>query len=177
MASGMSSRLRAAVALLVALSALLLTAPPASAHARVKSSDPAEGATLDVGPDRVSITFTEELPADYSTIEVLGPDDRAYDEGGPSVNGTELSTDLSVLGPAGVYRIVWTVVSEDGHPVEGDIEFTLSTPGGGSGRELTEDEPSASEGDSGTWLWISAGVVGVGLAAAVGLVLSRRLGR
>ena len=54
---------RSAALLLLLLAALLsagvVTASPASAHASLVSTDPGEGARLSAVPDRVSLEFTE----------------------------------------------------------------------------------------------------------------------
>lgn len=47
------------VALLLALLFPVLTAGPASAHASVVSTDPADGSVLSTAPAAVSVTFSE----------------------------------------------------------------------------------------------------------------------
>ena len=51
--------LRAIAVTVLCVAALLLGAAPAFAHTRLQSSDPADGASLDAGPQRVSLTFNE----------------------------------------------------------------------------------------------------------------------
>lgn len=172
-----SGTVRALVATLVALSAVLLAAPPASAHARVVGSDPADGSTVDASPVRVTVTFSEDLPADYSSLTVVGPDRRGYDDGDIQVSGSELSTGLEPLGPAGTYVITWSVVSEDGHPVEGELRFDLSTAGVGEGHSVSGNGADAAVDQQGNRLgWIAGGVLGIAVAITAGLVVARRLG-
>ena len=59
-------RLLGAVAL--ALAALVAVAGPASAHAELLSSSPADGATLDRAPARLVLRFTEPVEIDRTSV-------------------------------------------------------------------------------------------------------------
>jgi copper resistance protein C len=179
-----------AVAVLTGL-ALLLAAAPALAHTRLQSSDPADGATLDAPPQRVSLTFNETMTPGFSTLTVIGPDGGRYETGEVSADGGTVSIAVLPLGPAGRYEIGYRVVSADGHPVTGSVAFTLSTPGPGAGAATAPPEPSAAPaaapsapappssaatddaGGAPVWPWIVGAVVLVG----GGVVAALRLGR
>ncbi len=182
-----------AVTLLAGL-ALLLGAGTALAHARLESSDPADGASLDTGPQRISLTFSDPMTADFNTITVVGPDNAHYETGPITAQDTTVSIGVGPLGPAGRYEIGYRVVSEDGHPVTGSVAFTLTTAGPGAaavasapaapatGPAAPEAAPPASAAaaantsDSGgapVWPWIVGAVVLVG----GGVVAALRLGR
>ncbi|MDN5932763.1 MAG: copper resistance protein CopC, partial [Pseudonocardia sp.] len=115
-----------AIALLCGL-ALLLGSGVASAHTRLLGSDPADGASLDAGPARVSLEFNETMQAGFSTITVVGPDGTRFQSGEVTADGAVVSIGVSPLGAAGDYEIGYRVISEDGHPVTGSITFTLTT--------------------------------------------------
>lgn len=177
--------LRALALTLVTGLALLLGATPALAHTQFLDSDPADGARLDTAPEQVTLTFNEAIPAEFSTITVIGPDGTGYHTGDVTAGENTVSTAVRPLGPAGRYEIGYRVISDDGHPVTGSVAFTLTAPGPGAStapsaaapatQAPVEVEPAAAAGDGGmpAWPWIAGAAVLVvgGVAAAL------RLGR
>jgi methionine-rich copper-binding protein CopC len=172
--------------------ALLLGSAPAFAHTRLESSDPADGASLDTPPQSVTLTFNEAIPADFSTVTVIGPDGVAYQTGPVTTVDGKVSTAVSPLGPAGRYEIGYRVVSDDGHPVAGSVSFTLTRPATptttaaaapttGDGRTAAAPAPvpataaasSPADGGMPIWPWVVGAVVLVG----AGVVAALRLGR
>ncbi|GAA0929724.1 copper resistance CopC family protein [Pseudonocardia zijingensis] len=179
-----------AVGLLAAL-ALLLGATPALAHSRLESSDPADGASLDSAPERITLTFNEDPTPGFSEVTVVGPDQVEYQSGDVTIEGSSVRVGVQPLGPAGTYRIGYRVVSADGHPIVGEVAFTLTAPGPGAAAPSTEPAPQAQAtpapaaaapsagsdggGDGGApvWPWIVGAVVLVG----GGVTAALRLGR
>ena len=110
---------RAAVAL-VALALVLLGAAPASAHAELLETDPAEGAVVETAPESVTLTFNEPVRLTSQEIAV-------YDAEGEEVassaaaNGPEVTVGLSDAATMdhGTYVLSWNVLSGDGHPIAG----------------------------------------------------------
>ena len=111
--------------------AATLTAGAASAHAARVSVDPAENATLSVGPARVSATFNEQLQTTFAAMTVVGPDGNLWSSGQPQVQGAVVSRGVRPLGPSGSYTVNYRVTSADGHVVSGSWSFRLTTPGTG----------------------------------------------
>jgi copper transport protein len=113
----------------VLLAGLLVgsAAAPASAHASLVSSDPAEGEVLTEAPDQVTLTFDE-------TVAVVDDGIKAYDAAGDPLDvdagakdevvNTDLPDDLA----DGTYVVVWRVVSSDGHPIAGSLTFHIGAP-------------------------------------------------
>ncbi|GAA2060742.1 copper resistance CopC family protein [Williamsia deligens] len=157
-------------AVLVVLTTLL--AAPASAHSTLVSSDPASGSSVSSGPSSVTLTFNEALQEAYDALTVVGPDNRYWQsEEKATVQGPRISVGLRPLGPAGEYRINYRVTSADGHPVSGQVRFTLTTAGTGTpGAEAT----SSSSGDGGVTWWPYAVAVVVVVAVGGGVLLLRR---
>ncbi|HVL85131.1 MAG TPA: copper resistance CopC family protein [Pseudonocardia sp.] len=160
--------------------ALLLGATPALAHTQLVGTDPADGASLDTGPEQVTLTFNEDIPAEFSTITVVGPDGGEYQTGPVTASGNAVSTAVGPLGPAGPYEIGFRVVSDDGHPVTGSVTFTLTAPGPAAGAAPTgappvapAPPPAAEDAGMPAWPWIAGAAVLV--VAGVGTAL--RLGR
>ncbi|WP_375154451.1 copper resistance protein CopC [Nocardia cyriacigeorgica] len=148
-----------------------LVAGPASAHSAVVGTSPEDGASLDAGPERVTITFNEALQPNFPSLTVVGPDDHLWSKGDPVVDGKTVSVAVGDLGPAGTYRVGYRVTSADGHPVEGRLTFTLTTAGKGTPGP-TVGAADADNGGSGgipIWVFIVGAIVlfGGGLAFAL----------
>ena len=185
--------LRLLAATLAACVALLLGAAPAFAHTRLESSDPADKSSVDTAPESVSLTFNEDISAEFASMSVVGPDGTNYATGQVSAAGGQVSTAVSPLGPAGAYEIGYRVVSDDGHPVQGKVTFTLTTPGPGAATAApaTAAPPTAQAAPPATtavdpqastqpsegapiWPWLVGAVILVASGAVVALRLGRR---
>lgn len=176
---------RAGAALVVALlTALvgLVGATPASAHNVLVSSDPADGATLDTAPDQVSFTFDQPIQNFDPALKVFGPGGNEFTTAAPTVEGTTISAPLAA-GPAGDYRAAFRIVSADGHPVTGEITFTLTDAAAGTatgtptsaagGEAATTTDGSGSQGGLGVWLWVIVGVAAVLVVLAIVIALRK----
>ncbi|MFG1689417.1 copper resistance protein CopC [Nonomuraea sp. NPDC049269] len=112
----------AALTALLAALVLLGTAGPALAHDALKSSDPAKDATVE-SIDKVRLEFTS--PVRIPVVIVRGPGGTAYQSGDPHAGGKVVTQELKGTLPNGKYTIAYRVVSSDGHPIEGEIPFTV----------------------------------------------------
>mgnify|MGYP002653408033 FL=1 len=149
-------------------------AAPASAHSRLVSSDPAEGATLQSGPQTVTLTFNEPIQSSYAVLNVVGPDDHYWQNGDPTVDGPNLRVGVRELGPAGEYVVNYRVTSADGHVISGQRTFELAVAGNGEpGPAIEAVDASSDEGIPVWWFIAGAAVV---LIVGLGVVfwLSRR---
>ncbi|MET8609091.1 copper resistance CopC/CopD family protein [Streptomyces misionensis] len=123
-------RLRNLLLLLLAVTGTLLAgAGPASAHAALTGSDPAQGVVVAQPPARVSLTFSEKVAMNRDSLRVLDPQGRPVQTGTPAnVRGTTYAVDLrSGLG-RGTYTVTYQVVSADSHPVAGAYTFSVGAP-------------------------------------------------
>ena len=183
--------LRLLAATVAACVALLLGAAPAFAHTRLESSNPTDKSSVDAAPESVSLTFNEDISAEFATMSVVGPDGTNYQSGQVSAAGGQVSTAVSPLGPVGVYQIGYRVVSDDGHPVQGKVSFTLTAPGPAAAAPTTAPAaaaptaaptaasvaPQASSTPNGSapiWPWLVGAVILVAAGAVVALRLGRR---
>ncbi len=161
-----------------ALAGLLVTvgAGTAAAHSIVVGSVPADGSSVAVGPERVSVTFNEPLQPSFPALTVVGPDNHFWQQGDPVVDGATVSVPVGELGPAGTYTIAFRVTSADGHAVNGKRTFTLTAAGGGTpGAEVSAD----GEGSGGipVWIFVAGGVVIFAGGLAVALAGGRGRGK
>ncbi|MFF4598239.1 copper resistance protein CopC [Amycolatopsis sp. NPDC001319] len=178
---------KALLALAITGVALLGTATPALAHNVLISSNPADGASLATGPAKVTLTFDQYVQnADVNQIAVTGPDGNQWAEGPVTVENNVISAPLRPLGPAGKYTVGYRILSADGHPVSGEIPFTLTKAGSGTPAKVDAAKASGAPaaGTSATsstssstgipiWVWIAGAVV----LLAIGLTVALRTGR
>jgi methionine-rich copper-binding protein CopC len=164
----------------VAVAFLVGTATPALAHNVLISTDPPNGASMATGPAKVSLTFDQYVQnANVNQVAVTGPGGQTQWSQGPvQVSDNIVSTPLLPLGPAGEYTIGYRVLSADGHPVTGEVKFTLTRAGTGTPASAGPANPASSGAGSSTandsggvpiWAWIAGAVVllGVGLTVAL----------
>ncbi|MEU2287676.1 copper resistance protein CopC [Streptomyces sp. NPDC013178] len=130
MTQTIAPRVRMLVLLFLAVTgALLAGAGPASAHAALTGSDPAQGAVVDKAPTQVSLTFSEQVSTTDDALRVLDPKGTRVDTGKPSnVSGTTYAVQLHSGLPDGTYTVTYQVVSADSHPVAGAYTFSIGSP-------------------------------------------------
>ena len=115
---------------ILALSALALAsalASPAFAHAKLQSSDPRAGSTLDSAPRQVRLKFNEALEPAFSRIRLTGPGSKELALAATTVDKADSTVMTAPLPPlsAGEYHIQWTAMTHDGHKVKGEVAFTV----------------------------------------------------
>ncbi|MET7328158.1 copper resistance CopC family protein [Nonomuraea sp. NPDC005650] len=116
---------RALVPAVGAVLVLLLTAPAALAHDRLKASNPADRAKVK-SLETIELEFTSHMQ--LPTIVLDGPGGKPVPLDKPRVQGSKVSTRPTGTLAEGRYRIAWRVVSSDGHPIQGEIAFTVTAP-------------------------------------------------
>ncbi|MFJ6705768.1 MULTISPECIES: copper resistance protein CopC [unclassified Streptomyces] len=124
--------LRALALLGSLLTALLLaSAAPASAHAALRGSDPADGAVLKSSPGSVTLTFTESVGLLDDSFRVYDPTNHRVTTGGPG-HGPGGADTARITFPkrlgTGTFTVAWRVVSADSHPVSGALTFSVGEP-------------------------------------------------
>ena len=174
-------------------------ASPAFAHNFLVSSTPAAGQTLTSLPSKFIITTNEGL-LDLSghgagfAFDIEDANHQFYGDGCVSVDGPSM-TIAPAIGAAGKYRVIWQIVSADGHIVSNEYSFTWAptetfTPavgsshpqncGGKSGGTAPPDphlgvdttrQPTANLG---LVLGIGGGVVGLGVILTLVILLAGR---
>ncbi|MEV4112771.1 copper resistance protein CopC [Nonomuraea sp. NPDC049695] len=168
--------------------ALMFTASPALAHDSLKSSSPAKGAQVD---------SVKEIELEYSAgvkfpfVVLHDAAGKAVPLGEPRLAGPKVLTDVSQPLAPGAYVIAWRVVSTDGHPIEGEIPFSVkgsasssasSSPTGGqpttnpppqAAASAAAGEQSAASAGIPGWIWGGLAVLVV-LGAFVLIRTARR---
>ena len=181
----------ALVAVVGVLPALSLAAP-ASAHAALTASDPADGSTVSTELERVELTFSEAPLAGLDAglrIEVRDAAGTDESTGNVTVDGDTMSKAVELT--AGPHTVLWRYVSPDGHPIDGQVAFTVTAaaPASPAATQSAGSAPSASVAPSATasaavssasvvpsgpFPWVLGVVVVLLLAAAAAAFVVRR---
>lgn len=109
---------------LVGLVMLVLSAPTASAHNTLVSSDPADGSTVGSAPAAITLVFNEPAQALGSEVLVTDPNGATVSSGPVELTDASVVQPLTGELPAGLYTVTWRVTSADGHPIDGTLTFT-----------------------------------------------------
>ncbi|MFD8809640.1 copper resistance CopC/CopD family protein [Streptomyces sp. NPDC059597] len=159
-------RLRPLVLLLLAVTAVLFAgAAPASAHAALTGSDPAQGVVVDKAPTQVSLTFSEQVAMGDDSLRVLDPRGKPVQRGKPAnVSGTTYAVQLKSGLAKGTYTVTYQVVSADSHPVAGAYTFSIGAPS----RTVVSGTTTAGGGVVGTLYAIGRYVSYAGYIVLVG---------
>ena len=153
--------------------ALLIISPTyAFAHGEMVRADPAANSRVISAPAEVSIEFDGKLQvlgnATINSITVKDDKGQVISEPTSIVNGMKITSKLTSLEVTGLISVSYRIVSEDGHPVEGEYSFTVGeTPVAISayGEEASEEEVETAEENGGNLL-----VNGVGILILIGIV-------
>ena len=140
-------------------------------HTAIVISSPQSGAVIQEVPAEVRIKFNEELllvdDKNPNRIEVINGIGLVV-SGMSVVEGPEIFTALDLsFEPSGDYLVKYRVVSADGHPIEGEYQFTVASP------EVIS-APVVEEAEVGPNLlirliWVLLALSGVGILALLRL--------
>ena len=170
--------MRRTLAALAAMLVVLLPAAPAWAHAQLVSSEPARDATVGTAPASVTLTFSERLNPDFTTIVVSDAAKQRIPAAAPAVDAERGTVSLTEPLGNGAYTVAYRVVSVDGHTVQGSYPFTVADPAlpAAAAAPAGPSDPATAAGGISTPVLISLGVFGFlcVLAAACFLVSGRR---
>jgi copper transport protein len=156
--------LRHVVAILACVTLALLTNPLTGlAHAELLSTTPADGTVVAQPPEVVVLGFSEPVTPidDGGRLFASGADPVAI---ATQAEGTSIRYLLPASLPDGSYVVTWRVVSADGHPIAGAIQFAIGAPGN---MPIVIDAPGA-DGSIDTWLALTQGLGYIGLLGICG---------
>ncbi len=143
---------RVLVGTCVALILSLVAGGTVSAHAKLKSSSPADGAKLTSAPTTVSAVYEEETSLTGSKFDLYyapagGDPPTLVAAGKVDVNDrTKMSVNLPAGSGDGLYTVQWhTLTEDDNGQADGSFSFTVGTqPAAGS------TSGTSSNGSTGT---------------------------
>jgi len=139
---------RAFVAVIAtAVSAAVVLGTPAAAHTELRSTTPAEGETVEQLTE-VVLEFSSallEIGAELSIVDAAG-DSHVLEPTFPSDDTVSAAVEGDIA--AGDAELVWRVVAEDGHPIQGTVAFVhaplAAADSGPSADASPEAEPTSA---------------------------------
>jgi len=165
--------------IIILCTALLLASPVnAFAHGEITQATPAADSTVIAAPTVVSLEFDGKLQtlgnATVNSITVTDDQGQVISDPVSVVEGTKISNRLQLTDVTGLVSVHYRVVSEDGHPVEGDYSFTVGqTPTlTSAGSEETAEEANGISEESGSNLLLN-GLGGLILLGALVVIVRR----
>ena len=176
-------------ALLVVLCGFFVAAPStAFAHDELIGSTPDDGEIVETGPSEIDLRFSANPLEGAGATEVLvvDPSGAEIQQGDPILDRNGVIQELSGTDERGTYTVVWRIVSSDGHPISGELAFSVGETSVPVDIATTTDadagDATDAEADSGgfdlTLIWIIIGIVAVGLGGAlVAILMARARGR
>ena len=157
-----------------------LSLTSAAAHGEITQAVPAADSKVLAAPTEVSIEFDGKLQTlgneSINSITVTDNQGQVISNPVSVVTGTKISNRLLLTDVTGLVAVHYRIVSEDGHPVEGDYSFTVGqTPTlySASGEEGAEAAHGISE-ESGSNVLVKVGAAFVILAIGFGIYRLRK---
>ena len=115
--------------LVLAIASLFAFPVAAFAHGEMVQATPAVDSNVLTAPSEVSIEFDGKLQiignTNVNSIEVTDNQGQLISFPTSVVEGNKISTKLQLTDVTGLVSVHYRIVSEDGHPVEGDYSFTV----------------------------------------------------
>lgn len=116
--------------LLAASAAFVSTARAVSGerHLHLLKSTPADGSTLDVPPAAIDLWFSEAPEVKVTTVQLAGATGKVIkleDVTADAEDDTHVIAAVDSAVTAGAWKVTWRTMSDDGHVVNGAIEFTV----------------------------------------------------
>ncbi|MGW0756206.1 copper resistance protein CopC [Streptomyces sp. NPDC002814] len=145
----------------------------ASAHAALRSTDPADGSVLKSAPRDLTLTFTESVGLLEDSVRILDPSGHRLRLGeAEHVPGRSDAVRVSLPAKAdtGTFTVAWRVVSADSHPVSGAFTFSVGKPSATAASVDTgpvEDPVTGRLWDLARYLAYLAGALLIGAAVFV----------
>jgi copper transport protein len=124
--------LAGSLALVLAVAALLGSAPAASAHAQLLGTSPAAGSTVKVQPREVTFEFNQDVGGTLGAVRVYDAQGNEVDDldvSHPDGNEHWMGVGLKAHLPDGTYTGTYRVISADTHIVYGGLVFSIGHPG------------------------------------------------
>ncbi len=112
----------------VAAVTVALSSSAALAHARLQSATPGPSTVVRSAPAELRLRFNEPVIARFTTVAIVGPNNRALHVDTPTVDARDPRTVVARVhgaAVAGVYRVNWAAATGDMHRMTGSYTFTV----------------------------------------------------
>ena len=126
---------------LTAVVGLFVGVVPASAHSRLISISPKDGASVPGSPPAIVLTFNEDVNPQFVSVRVTDGEGTVVAGDDAAAQGAVVTAPVAEPMSAGTYKVTYRVVSADSHPISGSTTFTVA---GDAQASPTADSPSPS---------------------------------
>lgn len=114
------------------------------AHSHIEDSSPKNGEVLTEPLKNITLSF-ETAVEQTSTFTLTDANGTEISLPGVTINGNQLNAKVENELSNGSYTIHWKIIGEDGHPLEGDIPFTVQLPEAAIQNETVETVVNSTE--------------------------------
>ncbi|WP_158582993.1 copper resistance CopC family protein [Lysinibacillus yapensis] len=115
----------------------------AFAHSNLGASNPADGEVVAEPLNEITLEFEGQIEQG-SFIEVTTTSGQAVEIQDITIGEGTLTGTVAEPLPNGDYSVNWSIISADGHPLEGDFSFKVDVPVT-EAEEVSEEAAEASE--------------------------------
>lgn len=160
--------------ILALLAGLLFWSQVAWGHASLLAAFPAPGAVLEHAPSEIVLTFNE--PVSITRLRLVDPHgrdvhtDQAVDRDGKIRIPLTGPSTTAGASRQGTFLLSWRVVSADGHPVGGTLDYSVGAPSAQASSSGPAPAPARD-----TAIWLTRWLTYLCLFAATGAALFRSL--
>ena len=110
---------------LTAVVSLFVGVVPASAHSRLISISPKDGASVPGSPPAIVLTFNEDVNPQFVSVRVTDGEGTVVAGDDAAAQGPVVTAPVAEPMSAGTYKVTYRVVSADSHPISGSTTFTV----------------------------------------------------
>lgn len=121
---------------------------PAHAHDELVSSNPAADAKVSEAPSNIELTYSGDITNvdGANQVRVVDSEGENISQGNAKIEGKTVTQKIAGHGSENdTYTVTWRVVSQDGHPIQGEYKVTV-----GEGKADSSTSASASDEASAT---------------------------
>ncbi|MDF2789480.1 MAG: hypothetical protein K0S80_2578 [Neobacillus sp.] len=114
------------------------------AHSHLEESTPKNGEIVTQSLKAITLTFETAIEP-TSSFTLMDGNNTSIPLTTVSITGNQLIANVEDDLTNGAYTINWKIIGEDGHPLEGDIPFTINLPENAAPPEQTVTEPPTTD--------------------------------
>ena len=96
-----------------------------SAHLKLVRSSPAANSTIESSPARLQLWFSDEPLLLMSAVTLAGPRGAIKLEAPRAGGERSLVVSVGTTLEPGAYRIAWKTAGDDGHVLQGAVDFSI----------------------------------------------------
>lgn len=154
---------------MLAFMATALMVGSASANSLVSTS-PVAGSTVNSTPSSITLNTQDVVMDTGNTVTVTDPQGARVDDGTLTVNATTIVAGLKLMKVSGLYKVSYSLLTNNDVPLQGTFTFTFNAPSVISPASPSVASPSATATDTPASTGLGVPVLIVGLIFAVGAV-------